>query len=70
MNRYPDIHRRSDGSIDIDHYRHVVAEERTKARLRAHARFDAAMAALVRGAKNLLSRGAGLRLRTPSPAGR
>ena len=70
MTRYPDIHRRSDGSIDIDHYRRAAAEERTKARLLAHARFDAAMAALVRSAKDLLSRRPGFGLRTPSPVGR
>ena len=70
MTRYPDIHHRPDGSIDIDHYLRAAAEERTKVRLRVHARFDEAMAAIVLGAKNLLSRRPGLRLRPPSPAGR
>jgi len=70
MSHHPDIHRRFDGSIDIDRYRRAAAEERTKARLLAHARFDEAMAALVRRAKNLLSRRPGLGLHTPSPAGR
>jgi hypothetical protein len=70
MTRNPDIHRRPDGSVDIDHYRRAAAEERTKVRRLAHARFDHAVAAIVRGAKNLLSRRTGLRLRTPSPAGR
>ena len=70
MNRSPDAHLRSDGSIDIDHYRRAAIEERAKARRLAHDRLDSAFAAIVRGAKDLLSRRPGLRVRIPSPAAR
>jgi hypothetical protein len=70
MSRFPDAHYRSDGSIDIDHYRRAAAEERAKARRLAHDRLDNAFAAIVRGAKDLLSRRPGLRVRAPSPARR
>jgi hypothetical protein len=70
MTRSPDVHLRPDGSIDLDHYRRAAAEERAKAVRLAHDRIDHALAAIVRGAKDFLSRRPGLRVRIPSPAGR
>ena len=56
MTRSTDAHFRSDGSIDIDHYRRAATEERTKAIRHAHDRIDGALAAIVRGAKDFLTR--------------
>ena len=70
MTPSPDVHYRSDGSVDIDHYRRVAARERAKAVRLAHDRIDDALAAIVRGAKDLLSRRPGLRIHISSPARR
>jgi hypothetical protein len=70
MTRHPDIHRHSDGSIDIDHYRARAAEERVKALRRTHKSLDETGAAVFRRATELLSRRPGFRVRVPAAAGR
>jgi hypothetical protein len=70
MNRSRDFRFRSDGSIDIDHYRRAAAEERAKAVRLALDRIGDALAAFVRGAKHALSHRPGLRVGIALPTGR